>query len=69
MAELRDGQEVPYANAEANVYDDGRAGDCLVCVQSIVVDPAGRVWLLDTGTIELSPTLPGGRKLVCVDLV
>lgn len=29
--------------------------------------PPGR-WLLDTGTIELGPTLPDGPKLVCVDL-
>jgi sugar lactone lactonase YvrE len=37
-------------------------------VQSVVVDPAGRLWLLDTGSIELGPRIEGGAKLVCVDL-
>ncbi|SDY89868.1 Major royal jelly protein [Modestobacter sp. DSM 44400] len=37
-------------------------------VQSIVVDPADRLWLLDTGSPMFAPTEHGGPKLVCVDL-
>lgn len=67
VAELRDGEEVAYPGAEFNVFDDQRPADCLVSVQSVVVDPEGRLWLLDTGSIEFGPTIPGGAKLVCVD--
>ncbi len=37
-------------------------------VQSVVVDPADRLWCLDTGSPMFQPTAPGGPKLVCVDL-
>jgi sugar lactone lactonase YvrE len=68
VAELRDGREIPYPGADVNVFDETRPRDCLVSVQSVVVDPAGRLWLLDTGSIELGPRIDGGAKLVCVDL-
>jgi sugar lactone lactonase YvrE len=68
VAELRDGEEVAYPNAEFNVFDQARPADCLVSVQSVVVDPAGRLWLLDTGSTEFGPTIADGPKLVCVDL-
>jgi sugar lactone lactonase YvrE len=67
VAELRDGDEVAYPAADFNVFDEQRPADCLVSVQSVVVDPDGRLWLLDTGSIEFGPTIPGGPKLVCVD--
>ena len=68
VAELRDGEEVAYPDAEFNSFDDQRPADCLVSVQSVVVDPAGRLWLLDTGSTEFGPVIPGGPKLVGVDL-
>ena len=37
-------------------------------VQSVVVDPADRLWILDTGSPLFQPTEYGGPKLVCVDL-
>jgi sugar lactone lactonase YvrE len=37
-------------------------------VQSIVVDPTDRLWILDTGSPLFQPTQHGGPKLVCVDL-
>ena len=39
-----------------------------VGVQSVVVDSADRLWVLDTGSIEFAPTAPGGPKLVGIDL-
>jgi sugar lactone lactonase YvrE len=37
-------------------------------VQSVVVDPIDRLWILDTGSPKFEPTKYGGPKLVCVDL-
>jgi len=37
-------------------------------VQSVVVDPADRLWILDTGSPLFKETEYGGPKLVCVDL-
>src|SRR4051794_2503540 len=68
VAELRDGEEVPYPSAAVNEFDEARPSETLVSVQSVVVDPAGRLWLLDTGSIEMQPTVEGGPKLVRVDL-
>ena len=33
-----------------------------------MVDPDDRLWLLDTGSIEFGPTMPGGPKLLGVNL-
>src|ERR687889_1937827 len=68
VAEVRDGEEVAYPDGPFNVFDERRPADCLVSVQSVVVDPAGRLWLLDTGSTEFGPTIADGPKLVCVDL-
>src|SRR5262249_21968067 len=42
--------------------------DRLISVQSVVIDPEDRLWIVDTGSIEFGPTSPGGPKLVAVDL-
>jgi sugar lactone lactonase YvrE len=68
VVELREGKPVPFPNDSWNRPsgdDDPRA---LVSVQSIVVDPDDRLWILDTGSPMFQPTRPGGPKLVCVDL-
>ena len=38
-------------------------------MQSVVVDPTDRLWILDTGSPLFQRTEYGGPKLVCVDLV
>jgi sugar lactone lactonase YvrE len=68
VAELRDGEEVPYPDLELQQFTEETASERIVSVQSVVVDPAGRLWLLDTGSIEFGPVIPGGPKLICVDL-
>jgi sugar lactone lactonase YvrE len=68
VAELRDGAVVPYPSPELTRLDTHNLADHLVSVQSVVVDPADRLWLLDTGSIQFGPTSYGGPKLVCVDL-
>ena len=39
-----------------------------VCVQSVVVDNTGALWVLDTGNPGMNGTLAGGPKLVKIDL-
>jgi sugar lactone lactonase YvrE len=68
VAELKDGKPVAYPNAEINQYDQDRVAERLVSVQSVVVDPANRLWILDTGSLHMGPAVPGGPKLVGVDL-
>lgn len=68
VVELKEGRPVPFPSEELNQPrgDDDR--ERLVSVQSIVVDPADRLWILDTGSPLMQPVKPGGPKLVCVDL-
>ena len=68
VAELKDGKAVAYPDPTFNRLDRERPAECLVSVQSVVVDPADRLWILDTGSVAFRPPLPGGPKLVGVDL-
>ncbi|MDB5352324.1 MAG: major royal jelly protein [Planctomycetota bacterium] len=68
VAELKDGKAVAYPDAAINRPDKNRPGETLISVQSVVVDPDDRLWIVDTGSIEFGPALPGGPKLVGVDL-
>lgn len=68
VAELKNGRTVPFPDAGTNRLNRRRPNDCLVSVQSIVVDPKDRLWLLDTGSIKFGPSQAGGPKMVCVDL-
>lgn len=68
VVELRDGVEVPFPNEEWNSPSADDDAQAFVSVQSIVVDPADRLWVLDTGSPMFQPTKPGGPKLVRIDL-
>src|ERR687896_306837 len=73
VAEVRDGKAVAYPDEAMNQTDPhdlgaDAAAAALVSVQSVVVDPADRLWILDTGSPLFQPTEYGGPKLVCVDL-
>jgi sugar lactone lactonase YvrE len=59
---------VAYPNEEWNSPQGQDDAQAFVSVQSIVVDPADRLWVLDTGSPMFAPTKPGGPKLVRVDL-
>src|SRR5687768_15720952 len=50
VAEIIDGEAVAYPNEEFNQPDSDADPDALVSVQSVVVDPADRLWILDTGS-------------------
>jgi sugar lactone lactonase YvrE len=68
VVELVDGREVPYPDEAWNSPDGDDDDGAFVSVQSIVVDPADRLWVLDTGSPMFQETKPGGPKLVRVDL-
>ena len=68
VSEIRDGEAVAYPNEAINQSDAVDQASALVSVQSVVVDPADRLWILDTGSPMFKPTEYGGPKLVCVDL-
>ncbi len=80
VAELIHGKAVAYPDASLNdwpgrksadptQYKDQQANSThFVSVQSVVVDPANRLWVLDTGSPMLKNALPGGPKLVAIDL-
>jgi sugar lactone lactonase YvrE len=68
VAEVKDGRAVAYPNEAINGLDPGRPSDTFISVQSVVVDPGNRLWILDTGSVQFGPVVPGGAKLVCVDL-
>lgn len=68
VAEVVDGEAVPYPDADVTALDLTAAADTFVSVQSVVVDPADRLWVLDTGSINFALVVPGGPKLVGIDL-
>ena len=67
VVEIVDGQAVPFPDAAINQPDSTRPAETFISVQSVVVDPANRLWILDTG-LGLPPGTPGAAKLVGVDL-
>ncbi len=68
VAEVRNGQTIAYPNPEINRPNQSDRSKSLVSVQSVVVDPRDRLWILDTGSVNFAPTQPGGPKLIGVDL-
>lgn len=68
VAEIRDDKTIPYPNEALNQTNENDLAAAIVSVQSVVVDPADRLWILDTGSPLFKPTQFGGPKLVCVDL-
>ncbi|MDQ3873681.1 MAG: major royal jelly family protein, partial [Thermoproteota archaeon] len=68
VAEMIDGKAIAYPDEEMNRTDLHEPSEALVSVQSVVVDPVDRLWILDTGSPLFQPTEYGGPKLVCVDL-
>lgn len=68
VTEVKNGQTVAYPNVPINRPDLSNQSESLVSVQSVVVDPQDRLWILDTGSIKFGPTSYGGPKLIGVDL-
>lgn len=66
---MKNGTERPYPNAEINYW---RSGDSpqehFVCVQSVVADEAGNLWVLDPANPKFQGVVKGGPKLIEIDL-
>ncbi|SFR75735.1 L-dopachrome tautomerase-related protein [Sphingomonas jatrophae] len=70
---LPNGSLRPYPDAKWNAWRNARAnelpvGEHFVCVQSIVPDKQGNLWVLDPGAPGNEKILPGAPKLVKIDL-
>lgn len=64
-----DGSVSPFPNKELNKWDASLdPGIQLVCVQSVVVDREGFLWILDPANPQFKGVIPGGPKLLKVDL-
>ncbi|SDV47297.1 L-dopachrome tautomerase-related protein [Chitinasiproducens palmae] len=74
VAELTaDGDTRPYPDGEWNRWRNAKRdqidpGNHWVCVQSVVADRQGRLWVLDPGAPAQAFVVPGAPKLVCIDL-
>jgi sugar lactone lactonase YvrE len=74
VAELLPGGELrPYPDETWNSWRNATAAkmsveDHFVCVQSIVADQHGALWVLDPAAPGNEKILPGGPKLVRIDL-
>lgn len=68
VGEIVDGKVVAYPNTEINKPDTANLRDHLISVQSVVVDAANRLWILDTAAPGFASPLKGGPKLVAIDL-
>lgn len=68
VAEITNGQAVPFPNPEINRPNDDNPSQSFVCVQTVAIDPLDRLWVLDTGRPRFQPASPGGPKLVGINL-
>ncbi len=70
---MKDGSVRPYPDAEWNAWRNAKknqlaAGAHFVCVQSVVADRRGNLWVLDPAAPGNGALVPGGPKLVRIDL-
>jgi sugar lactone lactonase YvrE len=70
---MKDGSIRPYPSAEWNAWRNARMSevspkDHFVCVQSVVADGRGSVWVLDPAAPNTERVVKDGPKLVQIDL-
>ncbi|GJE41667.1 SMP-30/gluconolactonase/LRE family protein [Methylobacterium soli] len=73
VAELKDGRLIPFPDDAWNAWRNARkdelsAKDHWVCVQSVVADSRGNVWVLDPAAPAMAAVVKDGPKLVEIDL-
>lgn len=73
VAEVKDGKLTPFPDAEWNAWrnakkDEVSARDHWVCVQSVVADHQGNLWVLDPAAPAMAAIVKDGPKLVEIDL-
>jgi sugar lactone lactonase YvrE len=58
----------PFPDAAWNSWKAGEPGqNKFVCVQSVVLDQAGSLWVVDAGSPKMAGVIPGAPKLVRFD--
>jgi hypothetical protein len=67
VAESIDGQPKPFPDEAWNAKS-GPPESRRICVQSVVVDDQGALWILDPASPKTEGVVKGGPKLVKVDL-
>lgn len=66
---LQSGEVIPFPDEEWNAWDaSADPGDQLVCVQTIYIDGDDNLWILDPASAYLKGVVPGGAKMLKVDL-
>lgn len=67
---MPDGSSKPFPDEDWNRWDlqPQSAGKHFVCVQSVIVDSTDSLWVLDAAAPMLMSIIPGGPKLVKIDL-
>ncbi len=70
---MKDGTIRPYPDEEWNRWRNARMGDLpaedhFVCVQSVVADGRGSLFVVDPAAPNAEKTIPGGPKVVRIDL-
>jgi sugar lactone lactonase YvrE len=69
VAEVKNHAHFAYPDAEINrVPSADRLDQGFVSAQSVLVDAKDRLWVLDTGSVQMGTTKEGGPKLVGIDL-
>jgi sugar lactone lactonase YvrE len=69
----RDGKLTPYPDEEWNAWRNAEAAkrpaaEHFVCVQSVVADNGGNLWVLDPASPGIDKVIAGGPKLVRIEL-
>jgi sugar lactone lactonase YvrE len=70
---MKDGSLRPYPDEQWNAWRNVRRDELVpsdhwVCVQSVVADGRGSVWVVDPAAPAVDGVVPGGPKLVRIDL-
>lgn len=68
VGEIRDGKVVAYPDQAANSSTSNDPGRGFISVQSVVADGRNHLWVLDTAAPGFQSPVPGGAKLVEIDL-
>lgn len=69
VVEVKDGKPVPYPDAEWNSFTKGEDGqNKFVCVQAVVTDDKGFLWVVDAAGIGLGKVYQHSSKVVKINL-
>lgn len=69
VVEVRKGQAVPYPDSTWNSFKKGDNGDNkFVCVQSVVTDDKGYLWVVDAAGIALGEVYQKSSKILKINL-